>query len=475
MFTITYLKTLIRLLFKLPERYNFAIMNRRHFLKGTSASFLLSSLSSYGFEYFKNETPKRVGLIGAGWYGTSDLFKLIQVANVDVVAICDVDQNHLNEVSQLVAQRQKSGKKPKLYTDFGEMLEKSNLDIVLIGTPDHWHALQCVAALQAGAHVYVQKPTSLDVIEGEAMVAAARKYNRVVQVGTQRKSTPHLIDVKNEIIDGGLLGAIAHVEMCCYYHMRANGNPPEEPVPDFLDYEMWSGPAPLRPYDGIPHKRWWRTFREYGNGIIGDMCVHMLDTVRWMLDLGWPEKISSQGGIYVQKEGKSNTPDTQSAVFEYPELNCVWQHRSWGNPVDPEYPWAFTMYGDKGVLKGSPIQADFIPYGKGEPIHFDVLYEKEKYPEDLSEKDNELHAAPATRGHMINFLEAIQNGTRPIADIEEGHISSASCILANLAMDLGRPLVYDPTTRTVVNDAEATQLLTREYRAPWKHPHPDTV
>lgn len=450
-------------------------MNRRHFIKGTSASLLLSSVSNYGFEYFENEIPKRVGLIGAGWYGTSDLLKLIQVANVNVVAICDVDQNHLNDVSELIAKRQKSGKKPKLYIDYRKMLENSNLDIVLIGSPDHWHALQCIAALKAGAHVYVQKPTSVDVMEGEAMVAAARKYNRLVQVGTQRKSTPHLIDVKKEIVDTGLLGTIAHVEMCCYYHMRANGNPPEEPVPDFLNYEMWTGPAPLRPYDGIPHKRWWRTFREYGNGIMGDMCVHMFDTVRWMLDLSWPTRISSQGGIYVQTGGKSNISDTQSAVFEYPELNCVWQHRSWGNPVDPEYPWAFIIYGDKGVLKGSPMQADFTPYGAGEPRHFDVLYEKEKYPEDLIEKDNELHAAPATRKHMLDFLEAIQNGTRPIADIEEGHISSASCILANLAMDLGRPLVYDPNTRTVLNDSEATQLLTRDYRTPWKHPHPDKV
>jgi predicted dehydrogenase len=450
-------------------------MNRRHFIKGTSASLFLSSFGSYGFEYFKNEKAKRVGLIGAGWYGTSDLFKLIQVANVEVIAICDVDQNHLNEVSELVAQRQKSGKKPKLYTDYRKMLDKNNLDIVLIGTPDHWHALQCISALKAGAHVYVQKPTSVDVMEGEAMVAAARKYDRVVQVGTQRKSTPHLIDVKKEIVDTGLLGNIAHVEMCCYYHMRADGNPPEQSVPDFLNYDMWTGPAPLRPYDGIPHKRWWRTFREYGNGIMGDMGVHMLDTVRWMLDLGWPERISSQGGIYVQKGGKSNTPDTQSAVFEYPKLNCIWQHRSWGNPVDTEYPWAFIIYGDKGVLKGSPMQADFIPRGTGTPIHFDVLYEKEKYPEDLIEKDNELHAAPATRGHMIDFLDAIQNNTRPIADIEEGHISSASCILANLAMDLGRPLVYDPKTRTVVDDAEATQLLTRGYRTPWVHPHPDRI
>ena len=165
---------------------------------------------------------------------------------------------------------------------------------------------------------------------------------------------------------------IGHVDMCCYFHMRANGNPPVEPVPDFLDYEMWTGPAPLRPYDGLPHRRWWRTFTEYGNGIVGDMCVHMLDTVRWMLGLGWPKRITSSGGIYVQKDGKSNISDTQTATFEYDDFDAVWQHRTWGTPPDPDYPWALFIYGDKGTLKASTMRADFIPHGNSaKPIHFE--------------------------------------------------------------------------------------------------------
>ena len=152
--------------------------------------------------------------------------------------------------------------------------------------------------------MYCQKPISVDVREGEAMLDAARRLGRVVQIGTQRKSTPHLIEAKKQIIDAGLLGKIGHVDMCCYFHMRANGNPPVEAVPEFLDYEALTGPAPLRPHNGLPHKRWWRTFTEYGNGILGDMCVHMYDTARWMLGLGWPKRVTSQSGIYVQKEGK---------------------------------------------------------------------------------------------------------------------------------------------------------------------------
>ena len=450
------------------------MIHRRQFIKGTAASLALAALQVNGL-YARQSKTYRVALIGTGWYGKSDLFRLIQVAPVDVVALCDVDKNQLNAAAALVSQRQKSRKKPTVYTDYRKLLEESKPEIVLVGTPDHWHALITIAAIKAGAHVYVQKPISVDVIEGEAMVAAARKYNRVVQVGTQRKSTPHLIDAKKNIVDAGLLGKISHVEMCCYYHMRNNGNPPVQPVPDFFDYEMWTGPAPLRPYDGIPHVRWWRTFMEYGNGIMGDMCIHMFDTVRWMLKLGWPKRISSEGGIYVDKAGKSNIADTQSAVFEYDELNCVWQHRSWGTPADPEYPWAFVLYGDKGTLRASTMKYDFTPMEKGEKIHKDVVYEKEKYPEDLTEKDIELNAAPATRKHMLNFLEAIENNSRPVADIEEGHISTASCIIANLSMKLGRPLSYDPQTRSFKNDVEANALLKREYRQPWIHPEPDTV
>jgi predicted dehydrogenase len=446
-------------------------INRRQVLQAGVASLALSAMEARAVEFADRE-PKRVGLIGAGWYGKSDLWRLIQVAPVDVVSICDPDRRMLAEAVEIATQRQKSKKAPRTYGDYREMLKEKDLDIVLVGSPDHWHALHTIAAIESGADVYVQKPISVDVREGEAMLTAARKHNRVVQVGTQRKSTPHLIEAKQQIIDAGLLGQVGHVEMCCYFHMRANGNPPVEPVPDFLDYEMWTGPAPLRPYDGLPHKRWWRTFTEYGNGIMGDMCIHMLDTVRWMLKLGWPRRIASTGGIFVQQEGKSNIADTQSATFEFDGFQATWQHRTWGTPPDPDYPWALFIYGERGTLKASTMRADFVPLDKNaKPIHFDCHFEREKYPEDLSEKDIELNAAPATRRHMLDFLTAIENRSRPVADIEEGHISTASCILANLSMKLGgRPLRYDPIQNIVQGDEEATRLLSRPYRAPWQRP-----
>ena len=456
---------------------NQSSIHRRQFIRNTSAALALAAFRPGKLNFLSDAPTRRVALIGTGWYGKSDLFRLIQVAPVDVVALCDPDKHQLDKAADLVSQRQQSHKKPALYGDYKKLLSEQKPEIVLVGTPDHWHALITIEAIKSGAHVYVQKPISTDVIEGEAMLAAARKYNRVVQVGTQRRSTPHLIEAKKNIVEAGLLGKISHVDMCCYYHMRNNGNPPVQAVPDFFDYEMWTGPAPMRPFDGLPHVRWWRTFMEYGNGIMGDMCIHMFDAVRWMLNLGWPKSVVSTGGIYVDKTGKSNIADTQTAVFEYDGLNCVWQHRSWGSPADPDYPWSFKIYGEKGTLCGSTMKYDFIPADeKDKKIHGDVLYEKEKYPEDLKEPDIELNAAPATRGQMINFLEAIDKGGRPVADIEQGHISTASCIIANLSMQLGgRPLSYDQAKREITGDAEATKLLKRPYRQPWIHPDPDKV
>jgi predicted dehydrogenase len=213
---------------------------------------------------------------------------------------------------------------------------------------------------------------------------------------------------------------------------------------------------------------------EYGNGIIGDMCVHMLDMTRWMLDLGWPQTVSSSGGILVDKASKANITDTQQATFTFNDMPVVWEHRTYGHASDPQYPWGATIYGDKGTLKLSVMGYDFIPTN-GKPIHKDVTYEFEQYPEDKTEKDLERHVAPAIRGHMRNLLECIATREKPVADIEQGYISTASCILANLALKTGRTLKWDPDGGQIVNDPEANKLLRREYRAPWVHPSPKAV
>jgi predicted dehydrogenase len=201
------------------------------------------------------------------------------------------------------------------------------------------------------------------------------------------------------------------------------------------------------------------------------MCIHMLDMVRWMLGLGWPKQIESTGGILVDKASKANISDTQLATFDFGDLKVVWQHRTWGEANDPEYPWGATLYGDNGTLKVDVHKYDFTPMDKKEPkLTGKALYEYEKYPIDRTEKDLERHVASAVRWHMKDLLTAIGSRGKPVADIEEGHVSTASCILANLSMKLGRSLRWDAEKQQVVGDEEANKLLRRPYRKPWVHP-----
>ncbi|MCA9133283.1 MAG: Gfo/Idh/MocA family oxidoreductase [Planctomycetales bacterium] len=452
-----------------------ALVKRRNFLQNSAAAVGLTATAKESLAALADQRPKRVGLIGTGWYGKVDLLRLIQVAPVEVVSLCDVDRRLLEEAAEIVAGRQANGQRPRLYADYRRMLAEGDLDLVLIATPDHWHALTMIEAVRSGADVYVQKPTGVDVVESQAMLAAARKYGRVVQVGTQRRSTPHLIEARRRVLDEGLLGKVAHAEVCCYYHMRARENPPDSAPPEGLDYEMWTGPAPRLPYCSLTHPRKWRAFMEYGNGIMGDMCVHMFDLVRWMLDLGWPTHISSSGGILVDRASRANIADTQTATFVYDDMSVVWNHRTWGAAADPEYPWAAILYGDKGTLKLSVHKYEFLPHGRGQVLRGEALIEDEQFPEDKGEKDLEQHVASAVRGHMLDWLAAVERRGRPVADIEQGHISSSSCMLANLAMELGRTLRWDAAAHCVVDDAEAHGRLARPYRAPWVHPRPADV
>ncbi|MHC4518374.1 MAG: Gfo/Idh/MocA family protein [Planctomycetota bacterium] len=450
-------------------------MNRREFLQAGTAGLALSALGGSA-PMFAASKPKRVGLIGTGWYGKSALLRLLQIAPVEVVALCDVDSKMLAEAAQIVASRQASKKVPRTYGDYRELLKREELDIVHVATPDHWHALAMIAAVKAGADVYVEKPISVDVVEGQAMLAAARKYKRVVQVNMQRRNTPHLIEARDRVVKEGLLGKIAYSEICCYYPMRARGNPPDTTPPGHFDFDMWTGPAPKRPYCSMIHPRRWRAFMEYSNGIIGDMCVHMLDMIRWMLDLGAPERISSHGGILVDKESRATISDTQLATFDFGTLPVVWTHRTWGTSPDPEYPWAGVIYGDRGTLKMDVHKYEFIPRGRGgERLSGKALYEYDKFPEDETEKDLERHVAAPMRRHWQNFLDMIETRGRPVSDIEEGYITATACILANMACKLKRTLVWDPEKGQVVGDDEANRLLARPYRQPWIHPDQKNV
>jgi predicted dehydrogenase len=444
-------------------------MQRRQFLRTGGAAAL--GLSAFGrCSPAHADTALRVGLIGSGWYGKSALLRLLQVAPVEVVSLCDVDAAMLAGAADLVAGRQASRKRPRTYKDYRAMLAERDLDAVIVSTPDHWHALPMIAAVEAGADVYVEKPISVDVVEGQAMVAAARRHGRVVQVNTQRRSTPHLVRAREEIVRAGRLGRLGFVEIYSCFPARNAPYPPDSAPPATLDWEMWTGPAPMRPYNPMVHPRGWRSFMAYGNGTIGDIGIHMLDMVRWLLDLGMPKRITSTGNR-LDRSAKVDIPDTQTATFDYGDLQVVWNHRRYGVPDDPRYPWGATLHGDKGQLKAGVMGFDFLPHDGSPALREDVKYELDLFPEDRDEAELEKHVAPALRAHLRNFLDCVKTRARPVADIEEGHTSTAACLLANVSMQLGgRALEWDPAAGRVKGDEEANALLRRPYRAPWVHP-----
>ncbi len=448
-------------------------MQRRNFLKqaGLGAA-LLSSANAFGDFAKPNASQKtyRVGLIGCGWYGKMDLFRLLQVQPCEVVSICDVDDEALEEASRMIAERQASGQRPKAYKDYREMIAQKDLDIVIIGTPDHWHALPMIAAVEAGIDVYVQKPIGVDVVECQAMLSAARKNNAVVQVGMQRRSTPHLMEAKEKIVDSGKLGEVGQVEIFSYY--GGPGGPllqDEAEVPEGFDYDMWCGPAPKLPYYPFLRRRSWRNRMEYGNGTLGDMGVHMFDMARWMLNLRYPKRVTSVGGQYIKRGGLNNCADTQTVIFDYETMQIVWNHRVWSELPDKKHPWGGYFYGKNGLLKASVFGYDFHPYYQDTTDEGGVLYE-DAYPEDKKEPNIELHVSSAVREHMRDFIARVEDRGRPRSDIEEGAISTICCVLGNLSMELHRTLEWDEEAGKVKNDDEANALLARSYRAPWVHP-----
>ncbi len=249
------------------------MINRRAFLKaGVGGAVSLAALHAGAYAAAEDQ-PLRVGLIGCGWYGKTDLFHLIQVAPVDVVGLCDVDREMVKEAAELVAQRQPSKKQPPVYGDYRQLLADQRPEIVLIGTPDHWHCLPMIDACKAGADVYVQKPISYDVVEGQAMVAAARKYGRTVQVGLQRRSTPHLLEARERYIDSGKLGKIAYVDIHSYYG-GPHDFPPNQQPPATLDWNMYVGPATWRDYSPGIHPRSWRVPRIQQRADGRPVCPH---------------------------------------------------------------------------------------------------------------------------------------------------------------------------------------------------------
>ncbi len=446
-------------------------MKRRTFV---SSIALAGAAVATGSRLFGADSKKRttVGLIGCGWFGKVVLESMAKHTGIECISLCDPNGEALKTALELAAKYQTTV--PKTFADYREMLAPGAPDIVIVSTPDHWHALPAIAAMKAGADLILEKPISFDVIEGEAIVAAARRYKRVVQVNTQRRSTRCLAEARDKYLRSGRIGAIGLVETYSYLHGRSAEVVPESTPPAHLDYDLWTGPAPMLPY----RKTRWRDFKDYGNGQIGDLGVHMIDCVRWMLDLGWPTSISSTGGIYVDRAATATISDTQRSVFRFTGLDVSWEHRTWGAaPMVSRHwtdLWGARFIGQAGTLNITTLGYEFTPADGGPREGFHLLSETGNQ-ENLNVDKFGVAFEEVQKAHVLDFMQARESRSRPVADVEQGHISTACCILANLAQELGRPLAYDPTTRTIPGDAEATRRLSRTYRNPWIHPDPGAL
>ncbi|MFM7071172.1 MAG: Gfo/Idh/MocA family protein [Planctomycetota bacterium] len=439
-------------------------MDRRQF---AGAASLAASLAFHTDSSGQETVKRRIGAndriticaMGLRGRGGSVLNTFASLADVDVKYVCDIDESVLNSRAAQVADRK--GRQPEAIKDYRKALEDPQVDALVIGTPDHWHALPTIHACQAGKDVYVEKPDGHNLIEGRTMVAAMRKHQRVVQLGTQARSGPHLLSAM-EYLKSGAIGRARFAKAWESARQGAIGKPADGTPPAGVDYDLWLGPAPKRPFNPMRFHGNWRWFFDYGTGDLGNDGVHRLDIARWALETavaarrepapGLPSKVSAIGGKYFFDDAQE-WPDTLMVTYDFaPGYILTYEMRTWSAyPLHEESEGA-AVYGDEGsVVIGNSRWRAFD--AKGKPIR----EEKGGY--------NDV-------GHVRNFLDCMRNRSRPTADLETvGHPSSVLCHLGNCAWRAGRTLRFDASTYTFTGDSDANQFLTRpEYRRPWVLP-----
>jgi len=420
-------------------------MDRRHFLSTALGPAILGAQA--GKKY-------RTALIGSGWWGMNILGCAIESGECRVVAMCDADENQLNPAAEKV--QKLSGDQPNKYKDYRELLAKEKPEIAIVATPDHWHPLCAIAAVQAGAHVYVEKPISHTVQEGRAMVSAARANDRVVQVGLHRRVSPHNMSGM-EFLKSGQAGKIGMVRAFVHYPGGPGRRTPDSDPPPGLDWDLWCGPAPKRPFNKAIHPKGFRQFLDYANGTLGDWGVHWMDQILWWTEEKYPSKVFSTGGRFI-KQDSTDAPDTQVASFEFESFTAVWEHRTYAGNQAEQANIGCYFYGTEGTFHMGWLDGwTFYPANKNkEVIH---------RPPQLNKPDDQN-----IRELWADFLQAIKTGRRPVCDIENGHRSTTMSLLGMLSLKLGRSVRWDGAKEVIVGDAEANQLLRRAYRSPWQYP-----
>jgi predicted dehydrogenase len=421
---------------------------RRQFLKTAAAAGLTTNIFPKLVRGANDQI--RAGFIGVGAMGSGNLRAAMKQENLEVAAICDIYQPYLDKAMEA------SGGKAKAYKDFRAILADKSIDVVCISTPDHWHAYMTVEACKAGKDVYVEKPISVTIEEGQLMVKAARKYNRVVQAGTMQRSAEHFQKACG-IVQSGALGDVTFCRTWNYANgdPAGFGNPPDGPPPEYVDWDMWQGPAPRHEFNpnrwGIDPKHWstFRYFWDYAGGWMTDWCVHLIDIVQMAFNESMPTSITALGSRFVDKDN-TQMPDTLQVTFEYPKFIAVYENRQFNSNSLFKHGYGITFHGTKGTM--------FVDRGG-----------YQTWPERGSDLPAEevRSKSPGNAEHWANFLECVKTRQRPIADVEINHKTSTTCHLGNISYRSKLRVDFDPATETIAQP-EARKYFSREQTAPWK-------
>jgi predicted dehydrogenase len=432
-------------------------VNRRGFLKQSIAS--VASLSALSYARASDSPSDKVVLafigIGStvpgsvGGRGRQLLRPFSSFKDVDIAYLCDVDESFFVHGQKLLTSAMRP--EAKIEKDLRRVLEDKNVDAVVVATPDHWHALATIWACQAGKHVYVEKPASHNLIEGRRMVEAARKYHRVVQLGTQSRSSASLARAA-ELVQSGKLGKIPHARAWIGGGRPNIGRQKDTSVPAGVDYDLWLGPAPERAFNVNRFHYRWHWMWDYGTGELGNNGIHALDRIRWIMNLDAPTRIVAAGGKFFYDDDQE-TPDTLNVTYEFPTCSVSWEHRVWSKSTGD----GIALYGENGTLlldrEGWHVEKGIEAADKGDG-------QQEKVEGAI---------------HQRNFIDCIKSSSganvkKPNADIEEGHKSTRLCHLGNIAFRTCRAIRFDVQTETCIDDSEANHLLGRSYRKPFVVP-----
>lgn len=438
--------------------------SRRKFIKNSATAAAAVTIPSIiPAHAFGANDRINAAVLGVNGRGKSHISSFMAQDNVQITHFCDPDMNVMKQRQKQF--KEKYSKDVALEQDLRKIYDNKDIDVVSIATPNHWHSLAVIWACQAGKDCYVEKPGSHNIWEGRKMVEAAEKYDRIVQHGVQLRSSPSVREAV-KLMHEGYIGRV-YMARGLVFRWRADiGNKGFSPVPEGLDYDLWAGPATKRPFSrNIVHYNWHWTF-EYGNGDVGNQGIHETDLCMWGLDVGLPTKITSMGGKFLWDDAKE-TPELLSSIYHYPEEDKIIQFevRPWCTNTEEGATVGNIFYGDKGIL----VVNGYDKY----KFYMGQKRELVKSGDDGQISGSEMdRGAGGTDGHFANFIEAVRAHDKTILNgpVETAHLSSGLAHLGNIAYRTGRVLTFDPQAERFVNDPDADEMLTRNYRAPYVVP-----